>query len=250
MGYPGGRADGGPNHQYSCALQPEGFAPSGIVEHVGGGFPRAAANHSRHEHFDQCDGRNNDEYRDGFRAERVRRAGWQVALRRQGAGPGGRTETKTEGLDLGGRAGGRGARRCSRVVAVAGAAGGTRFNAIAGGCAQLMKMGYSRRVAGGAFSVGFAVSIHSERGLQAAEACVLCGSNEFPDYFIDSLTGERWCGFGWFGTLAANGCFCGLKAALLFPARHRYGLVRTRNWNSRKKRKETQRGVREAAGAD
>ena len=104
-----------------------------------------------------------------------------------------------------------------------------------------MKMGYSRRVAAGAFSVGFAVSIHSERGLQAAEACVLCGANEFPDYLFDSLTGERWCGFGWFGTLAANGCFCGLKAALLFRARQRYGLVRTRNWNSRKKRKETQR---------
>ena len=68
-------------------------------------------------------------------------------------------------------------------------------------------------------------TMQSERGLQAAEACVLYGANEFSDCFFDSLNSERWGAFGWFGTLAANGRFCGLKTALLWRALHRYGLA-------------------------
>ena len=62
------------------------------------------------------------------------------------------------------------------------------------------------------------------QSVQAAEACVLYQGSEFPDCFFDSLNGERWDAFRWFGAGAAGGHFCGLKAALLSPALHGYGL--------------------------
>ena len=67
-----------------------------------------------------------------------------------------------------------------------------------------------------------AAKLQSERGLQAAEAWVLCGANDFPDCIFESLNGERRDGFGLFGTVAAGGRFCGLKAALLSPSLHGY----------------------------
>ena len=67
-----------------------------------------------------------------------------------------------------------------------------------------------------------AVTIQSERGLQAAEAWVLSGASVFPDSFFDSPNGERWYVFGWSGTVAADGRFCGLKAALRSPLLHSY----------------------------
>ena len=78
-----------------------------------------------------------------------------------------------------------------------------------------------------------AVTMQSERGLQAAEACVLYRVSEFPDSFFDSLNGEWRYAFGLFGTVAAGGRFCGLKAALRSPPLHRYGLVRTLPTRSR-----------------
>ena len=65
--------------------------------------------------------------------------------------------------------------------------------------------------------------MQQERGLQAAEAWILDGESEFQDSFIDSLNGEWRYVFGRLGTLAADGRFCGLKAALLSPSLHRYG---------------------------
>ena len=65
--------------------------------------------------------------------------------------------------------------------------------------------------------------MQQERGLQAAEAWILYGAREFPDSFFDSLNGEWRYAFGWFGTVAAGGRFCGLKAALRSPSLHRYG---------------------------
>ncbi len=41
------------------------------------------------------------------------------------------------------------------------------------------------------------------------------GRTNFQTPFVDSLNGEWRCGFGWFGTVAAGGHFCGLKAALV-----------------------------------
>ena len=67
----------------------------------------------------------------------------------------------------------------------------------------------------------------SERGLPAAEAWILDGAREFPDAFFDSLNGAWRYGFGWFGTVAAGGHFCGLKAALRSPSLHGYGLAPT-----------------------
>ena len=65
--------------------------------------------------------------------------------------------------------------------------------------------------------------MQQECGLQAAEAWMLYGASEFPDAFVDSLNGEWRYAFGWFGTIAAVGRFCGLKAAHLSPSLHRYG---------------------------
>ena len=73
-------------------------------------------------------------------------------------------------------------------------------------------------------SYGLAVTMQSERGLQAAETCVLHWASEFPDSFFDALNGEWWYAFGLFGTVAVGGHFCGLKAALLSPSLHSYGL--------------------------
>jgi hypothetical protein len=67
-----------------------------------------------------------------------------------------------------------------------------------------------------------AAKLQSERGLQAAEAWVLCGANDFPDWIFESPNGERRDGFGLFGTVVAGERFCGLKAALLSPSLHGY----------------------------
>ncbi len=64
-------------------------------------------------------------------------------------------------------------------------------------------------------------TIQSERGLQAAEAWIVCGANDFPDCIFESPNGKRRDGFGLFGAVAAGGRFCGLKAALLSPSLHR-----------------------------
>ena len=69
-----------------------------------------------------------------------------------------------------------------------------------------------------------AVTMQQERGLQAAEAWILHGASEFPDSFFDSLNGGWRYRFGSFGTVAAGGHFCGLKAALRSPSLHGYGL--------------------------
>ena len=71
-----------------------------------------------------------------------------------------------------------------------------------------------------------AVTIQSERGLQAAEACVRYRASELPDCFIDSPNGEWRYAFGWLGTVAAGGRFCGLKAAALSLSLDGYGLER------------------------
>ena len=65
--------------------------------------------------------------------------------------------------------------------------------------------------------------MQQKRGLQAAEAWILYRASEFPDAFLNSLTGEWRNAFGLFGTFAASGRFCGLKAALLSHSLHRYG---------------------------
>ena len=67
--------------------------------------------------------------------------------------------------------------------------------------------------------------MQQERGLQAAEAWILDGVSEFPVSFFDSLNGEWRYAFERFGTIAAGGRFCGLKAALLPRRLHGYGLV-------------------------
>ena len=138
-----------------------------------------------------------------------------------------------------------------------------------------------------------AVPMQRERGLQAAEACVLYRASEVADSFFDSLNrndavggarasspltayegqqrwasqrfsphrlvtfasarqnapapaaaglsgrdaraptasfrlnGEWWDAFGLFGTVAAGGRFCGLKAALRSPSLHGYGSAAT-----------------------
>ena len=60
--------------------------------------------------------------------------------------------------------------------------------------------------------------MQQERGLQAAEAGILNRVRKFPDSFFDPLDSEWKYAFGLFGTFAAGGRFCGLKAALLSPA--------------------------------
>ena len=72
---------------------------------------------------------------------------------------------------------------------------------------------------------GLAVTMQQECGLQAAEAWILYGANEFPDSLFDSLNGGWWNASGLFGTVAAGGRLCGRKAALLSPTRHRYASI-------------------------
>ena len=68
--------------------------------------------------------------------------------------------------------------------------------------------------------------MQSERGLQAAETCVMSGASVFPDALF-SLTNDEWqYAFELFGAVAASGRFCGLKSALLSPRLHSYGLER------------------------
>ena len=70
-----------------------------------------------------------------------------------------------------------------------------------------------------------AVPTLRERGLPAAEAWVLYRASEFSDSLFDSLNGGWWNASGLFGTVAAGGRLCGLKAARLSPARHRYASI-------------------------
>ena len=69
-----------------------------------------------------------------------------------------------------------------------------------------------------------------ERGLQAAEACVMYGARAFPDSFFDSLNCEWRGAYRWIWTVAAGGRFCGLKAALLSPSLHNYDLGSKPAW--------------------
>ena len=59
----------------------------------------------------------------------------------------------------------------------------------------------------------------AERGLQAAETCVLYGASEFSGALFYPPNSGWWHAFEWLGTVAAGGRFCGLKAALRSPAR-------------------------------
>ena len=59
--------------------------------------------------------------------------------------------------------------------------------------------------------------MQSERGLQAAETCVLFGAGEFPDALFYSPSDAWRYVVGLLGAVAAGGRFCGLKAALRSP---------------------------------
>ena len=68
-----------------------------------------------------------------------------------------------------------------------------------------------------------AVTRQSERGLQAAEACVRQGASELPDALLFSPDNGWWYAVGLLGTVAAGGRCCGLQAALRLPRLQGYG---------------------------
>ena len=80
-------------------------------------------------------------------------------------------------------------------------------------------------------SYGLGATMQLERGLQAAETCVMDGAGEFPDApFPLHSNGEWRYACGWFGAAAAGGRFCGLKAALPPPSPHNFDLGNKSAW--------------------